>query len=81
MSASTANKVGFAKVDITPPLGVCIAGYYTRREATGILDPLYAFTLSVAQLDEKGSGAKVCPEESGTAKRGRGSNRNMLCVR
>lgn len=44
-------KVGFAKVDITPQLGVCMAGYYSRRNAEGILDPLYASALSVSDSD------------------------------
>jgi neutral ceramidase len=41
-------KAGFAKVDITPPLGVCMAGYFRRREAVGILDPLYASAVAVS---------------------------------
>ncbi len=44
-------KVGFAKVDITPQLGVCMAGYFSKREAEGILDPLYASALSVSDSD------------------------------
>jgi|LSQX01.1.fsa_nt_gb hypothetical protein len=40
-------KAGFSKVDITPQLGVCLAGYFRKREATGILDPLYASALAV----------------------------------
>jgi len=39
---------GFAKVDITPPLGVCMAGYFSRRESTGIASPLYAFALAIS---------------------------------
>lgn len=35
-------KAGFARVDITPPLGTSVAGYYRRRIADGILDPLLA---------------------------------------
>lgn len=35
-------KVGFARIDITPPLGIPIAGYYELRPADGILDSLYA---------------------------------------
>ena len=41
-------KVGFAKVDITPPLGVCMAGYFHRREAEGVLDPLYASAIAIS---------------------------------
>lgn len=41
-------RAGFAMVDITPPLGVCMAGYFSRREASGILDPLYASAVAVS---------------------------------
>ncbi|MBR2616060.1 MAG: hypothetical protein IKC69_05225 [Clostridia bacterium] len=33
-------KVGFSRVDITPPLGSPMAGYFQYREAEGILDPI-----------------------------------------
>ena len=33
-------KAGFARVDITPPLGVYMPGYYQARHAKSILDPL-----------------------------------------
>lgn len=35
-------KVGFARVDITPPLGTTLAGYPRVRHADGVLDPLTA---------------------------------------
>ncbi|MBE6613598.1 MAG: hypothetical protein E7632_14020 [Ruminococcaceae bacterium] len=35
-------KTGFARIDITPPLGTTLAGYFNVRHADGILDPLYA---------------------------------------
>ena len=35
-------KVGFSRIDITPDIGIDIAGYYVRRIADGVLDPLYA---------------------------------------
>ncbi len=35
-------KVGFARVDIMPPLGVSVAGYFEKRFAKGVLDPLLA---------------------------------------
>ena len=44
---TTFLKVGYAQVDITPPLGVCMAGYFHRREAKGILDPLYASAIAI----------------------------------
>ncbi len=40
-------KAGFARLDITPPLGVNMSGYYSQRKAEGILDNLYASTVSV----------------------------------
>ena len=33
-------KAGFARVDVTPPLGTYIAGYFHSRFADGILDPI-----------------------------------------
>lgn len=35
-------QVGVAQVEITPPLGFPMAGYYTERLATGTLNPLWA---------------------------------------
>jgi len=35
-------KAGFNRMDITPPLGTTMAGYYETRYAEGILDPLLA---------------------------------------
>ena len=40
-SAAAADfKAGFARVDITPPLGAFMPGYYQNRYATEVLDPL-----------------------------------------
>ncbi len=41
--------VGYADVDITPPLGVTIPGYFHVRHATGVLDPLRVKTLAISQ--------------------------------
>lgn len=41
-------KVGFARVDITPPLGYPIAGYFDARYADGILDNLYVDAIAVS---------------------------------
>ncbi|MBQ5777723.1 MAG: neutral/alkaline non-lysosomal ceramidase N-terminal domain-containing protein [Oscillospiraceae bacterium] len=41
-------KVGFARIDITPPLGSYLQGYQFLRESDGILDPLYAHALAVS---------------------------------
>ena len=35
-------KVGFSRIDITPELGIDIAGYYVKRIADGVLDRLCA---------------------------------------
>lgn len=40
-------KAGFSRVDITPPLGTPLVGYYGRRPALGILDPLYTTVIAV----------------------------------
>lgn len=47
-------KVGFARVDITPPLGYPIAGYFNARYADGILDNLYADAIAVSCGETKG---------------------------
>ena len=41
-------KAGFARLDITPPLGVHISGYYKVRIADGILDPLEVQCIAVS---------------------------------
>ena len=45
---------GFARTDITPPLGVSISGYFHERLADGVLDPLYA---SAVYLNDGKKGA------------------------
>ena len=46
-------KAGFARVDVTPPLGSDLSGYFYRRLATGIKDPLYANAVAVENEGEK----------------------------
>ena len=41
-------KAGFARVDITPPLGTPIVGYFEERRAKGVLDNLEATALAVS---------------------------------
>ena len=41
-------KAGFARVDITPPLGIHIQGYFVERIADGVLDPLSANALALS---------------------------------
>ena len=40
-------KAGFAKVDVTPPLGSPLAGYARERIADGVLDPIELVALAV----------------------------------
>ena len=41
-------KAGFARVDVTPPLGSYISGYYKARYAKGVLDPIELNALAVS---------------------------------
>ena len=41
--------VGFARMDITPPLEIRLAGYFTRRVADGVLDPLQVSAVAFSQ--------------------------------
>ena len=50
-------QVGFARVDITPPLGTTLSGYFNVRYADGILDPLYATAVAFDDGEKK---AVVC---------------------
>ena len=46
-------KAGFSRVDITPMLGIGMAGYYVSRTVDGILDPLQINALAIACGEEK----------------------------
>ena len=41
-------KAGFARVDVTPPLGIPMVGYFAHRVADGVLDPLYVDCVAVS---------------------------------
>lgn len=43
--------IGYAELDITPPLGVTMPGYFHIRHATGVLDPLMVKTLAIRKED------------------------------
>ena len=45
-------QAGFARVDITPPLGIYLSGYYEPRLALGVHDPLYASAMAVHEGDK-----------------------------
>ncbi len=46
-------RVGVAATDITPPMGIPLAGYYHERGADGVLDPLYAKALVIESGGER----------------------------
>jgi len=46
-------QAGFARVDVTPMLGIGIAGYYVPRKADGVLDPLQINALALGCGDQK----------------------------
>src|SRR5881296_3433652 len=52
-SASDSLKVGAAEVDITPPIGHRMAGYFDERLATGVHDPLKAKAIVIQQGREQ----------------------------
>ena len=45
-------KAGFSRVDVTPPLGSYISGYFTDRYAKGVLDPIQLNALAVSDGDK-----------------------------
>ena len=49
VSAAYPFKVGMAEIDITPPIGHRMAGYYEERYATGVHDPLKAKAIVLQQ--------------------------------
>ncbi len=46
-------QTGFSKLDITPPLGINLAGYFFERPAEDILDPLYAIAVAFDDGEKK----------------------------
>lgn len=46
-------KTGFARLCITPPLGVAMSGYYEARYAKGVLDDLYVSAVAFDNGEEK----------------------------
>ena len=59
-------KVGYARVNITPPMGVNIAGYYKERIADGVLDELEACAVAVG--DEKNTALIMTIDHCGITK-------------
>ena len=46
-------QAGFSRVDVTPMLGIGMAGYFVPRFADGVLDPLQINALALACGEEK----------------------------
>jgi len=46
-------QAGFSRLDVTPPLGIPIVGYYKPRFAEGVLDALEVNALALAVEDKK----------------------------
>ena len=44
---------GYHRIDVTPPLGVPLSGYYSRRAMAGVLDPLHATCLAFSDGENK----------------------------
>ncbi len=48
VTADVTFKAGFARLDVTPPLGLPLVGYFSHRVADGILDPLCVECVAVS---------------------------------
>ena len=46
-------QVGYSIINITPPMGIDIAGYYVKRNAEGVLDDLQAVAVAFSCGDKK----------------------------
>ncbi len=51
--ADNHTRVGVAATDITPPLGIPMAGYYHARGADGVLDPLFSKAMVIETGGER----------------------------
>ena len=45
-------KAGFSRVDVTPPLGSYLAGYFKDRYAKGVIDPIYLNAIAFSDGEE-----------------------------
>ena len=54
-------RAGFARVDATPPPGLPVVGYFTKRIADGVLDPLYIDCVAVS--DSTNSALIYCVDD------------------
>ena len=46
-------QAGFARVDVTPPLGTFVAGYFEARFAEGILDPIQLNAIAMGEGEDR----------------------------
>ena len=46
-------KAGYAKANITPPMGIDVRGYFKVRKADGVLDELETVALALSLDDKK----------------------------
>ena len=45
-------KVGFSRLDVTPPIGADLWGYFLKRVANGIIDPIEISALALSDGNE-----------------------------
>lgn len=45
-------KAGFARLDVTPPLGLSLAGYFEDRKSDGILDPIELNAVAITAAND-----------------------------
>lgn len=64
--AKNTLQAGFARVNITPPLGIHISGYFVERIADGVLDELEAVALAVG--DGKKTAVLITMDTLGASK-------------
>jgi neutral ceramidase len=89
VSQASELKVGFAEVDITPPVGYRMSGYFYERPSTGTHDPLWAKALVLEQGDVKGAivicdliglTASVSSQARAQAEKETGIPANHICI-
>lgn len=82
-------KAGFARVDITPPLGTFMPGYYQVRRAKSVLDPLEinmvafadgARTALIAQVDTEELSDEIADVMRATIEKATGVHRDAILL-
>jgi len=72
-------KAGFSRLDVTPPFGTDISGYFYRRISDGILDPLYLNTVALGNVLFVGFGGEAFTEY-GIAARELAKDKFVVCA-